>query len=78
MGEPVTVSLNIANMGQTTVDLEKATISTNNGEIMEGETVQLEPLKADDDTALTQDTEPDQPDHDTAEDTGEPEGPGYP
>lgn len=52
MGEPVTLSLNIANMGQTTVDLEKATISTNNGEIMEGETVQLEPLQADDDTTL--------------------------
>lgn len=51
-GEPVSLSLNIANMGQSGVDLEKATIRTNNGEIIEGETIQLETLDADDDTSL--------------------------
>jgi len=52
-GEMMPIMLELANLGKTRIDLTEATVTAENGEIIEGATIQLEPLAVDDDTSLT-------------------------
>lgn len=51
-GEPVSIALEIINLGKNRIDLTEATVTAVNGEVLEGATVQLEPLATEEDTSL--------------------------
>jgi hypothetical protein len=51
MGEPLFISLGIANKGRKQVNFTNVTVTTDNGEVQEGADVYLGPLRVDDDTA---------------------------
>jgi len=52
-GEMMPISLELVNIGKSKIDLTEATVTAENGEIVEGATVQLDGLAVDEDTALT-------------------------
>lgn len=52
-GEPMPIMLELTNLGKTRIDLSEATVTAENGEVLDGATIQLEPLPIDEDTSLT-------------------------
>jgi hypothetical protein len=53
VGEPLLLTLGIANRGRKTVNFNTATVTTDNGEVVEGAETVLGALRVDDDTSLT-------------------------
>ncbi len=53
LGEPLFLTLGIANRGRKTVNFNTATVTTSSGEVIEGAETFLGPLRVDDDTTLT-------------------------
>src|SRR5690606_8069503 len=52
VGEPFPVMLELANTGTKAVQLREATVTADNGEVLEGASVVLGPLAGDDDTMV--------------------------
>lgn len=52
-GEMVPVTLEIANIGRTRIDLTEARVIANNGDVIEGATIPLDALPVEKDTSLT-------------------------
>ncbi|MBZ0294537.1 MAG: hypothetical protein K8L99_18375, partial [Anaerolineae bacterium] len=53
VGEPLPISLTLFNAGSEQVDFTNATVEVNNGEVLDGMQTLLNPLKTEDDTAVT-------------------------
>jgi hypothetical protein len=51
MGEPLFISLGIANKGRKQVNFTNVVVTTDNGDVQEGADTYLGPLRVDDDTA---------------------------